>query len=861
MATIKIRKKFPIIRYSSSVIQQNHGEPLFGHGYSFWDLKNKQYSHVEIQNDYGYYTVLVNKGNIDTDITTIPKKVRLRLQCFESVATEVKSALTNIRQLTDVIEVIYVRLDSPNDKARISPIGSKIILGDLSDKDYQAKLITDYLQKKMDIFDKPFIDSVIDINNKTISIVEKEEFARNIRWRPIKFEFDNMFSYGEGNVIDFTKLKDVVGLFAANTSGKSSILSALSFCIFDKCDREFKACNILNVQKMSFKCKFEFEINGLHYFIARGGSIDKKGNVKVNVMFWKEENGDQIDLNGEGRRDTNEVIREYLGTYDDFSLTTLSVQSGKNVSSFIEMGNTERKDLLAQFMGLTIFDRLYNQSNDRLKTLSALLTEYKNDEFTKSLVEYTNSLSQSEKFFGSENKIVSDLNNKKDTIQQSILEETKKIIKIEGNIQPIVVSEQEKKKYQKSILLLETTIKKLETDHLNLQNNTLIIESEVKKMEEMDISKSYKQHQEFILKRNIFNNKIEKKKVEVSHKIEKVNKASSYQYDPNCKFCVKNNGEVVKDASESHHALEQDRVELISLVEEFSNIKNEIENTKWSVEMNDSYAKCLEKRNKIKDDLAYQLAQLNKSKNLLKETKDGVKKEEENIQLYNKNKESIVINEQIEEKIRLLKQDLSNIDTEIKKKNISILELNGKITVFKIQIEEIKTKIEKAKKIESEHKSYEAYCQCVSRDGIPYEVISVTVPEIEREVNNILSQIVEFHSHFEVDGKNVVPYVVYDNMKWIMSLTSGFEKFILSLAIRVALINVSNLPRPNFLILDEGMGVLDGHNLATMHTLFSYLKSSFDFILVISHLEALRDMVDNHLEIKKENGFSSVNYV
>ena len=92
-----------------------------------------------------------------------------------------------------------------------------------------------------------------------------------------------------------------------------------------------------------------------------------------------------------------------------------------------------------------------------------------------------------------------------------------------------------------------------------------------------------------------------------------------------------------------------------------------------------------------------------------------------------------------------------------------------------------------------------------------------------------------------------------------MSLTSGFERFALSLAIRVSLINISNLPRPNFLVIDEGFGVLDAENLSSMHILFSYLKSNFDFIMIISHLEPLRDMVDMYLEITKDNGFSKIN--
>ena len=39
-----------------------------------------------------------------------------------------------------------------------------------------------------------------------------------------------------------------------------------------------------------------------------------------------------------------------------------------------------------------------------------------------------------------------------------------------------------------------------------------------------------------------------------------------------------------------------------------------------------------------------------------------------------------------------------------------------------------------------------------------------------------------------------------------LELSSGMERFISSLAIRVGLMNVSNLPRTNFLAIDEGWG-------------------------------------------------------
>jgi DNA repair exonuclease SbcCD nuclease subunit len=272
----KVRK--PVVVYSGSLIQQNHGEELKGHGFVYWDLKTLKFKHVEVKNDHGYFTVEVDKGTLVTDLTDIPKKTTLRIKSFESVATELKSVVSEIRKHTEIVDINYLRVDQLPSSVNNSVVPSLNIHG-LSNISYQNKLIAEYLQDKHTNVPDSLIRDVEKINKELNDLIVKDLTAKNIRWKPKRFEFDNMFSYGEGNVIDFSKMKDVVGLFAANASGKSSILSALSFCIFDKCDRAFKAVHVMNTQKMSFKCKFNFEIDKVDYFIERIGHSDKKGSV------------------------------------------------------------------------------------------------------------------------------------------------------------------------------------------------------------------------------------------------------------------------------------------------------------------------------------------------------------------------------------------------------------------------------------------------------------------------------------------------------------------------------------------------------------------------------------------------------
>jgi len=847
----------PTIVYVGSLIQQNHGEELKGHGFVFWDLKTKVFKHYEVPNDYGFYTAEINKGKLITDISDIPKKARLRLKCFESVATEVKSILSSIREKSDVTEVSYVRVDSPHSFSNIID-NTNFNLTDVSDVDYQNKLITDYLANKNVTPSKDTLEKIYKINKDLNASLEKDSVVRNIRWKPKKFEFDNMFSYGEDNIINFTKMHNVVGLFANNASGKSSILSALSFCIFDKCDRAFKASHILNSQKMSFRCKFNFEVNGVDFFIERKGNADKKGNVKVDVKFWKEENGKVIELNGEARRSTNDIIRDYVGTYDDFILTVLSIQNNK-VGSFVDMGQTERKDLLAQFMGLTIFDNLYNDASDKTKEINSLLKNFKNNDYTQKLLNLNTDI---ENFSGSlknENVNLEKLTNQREAENDKLLEETKKLINVNTNLVDIVSLESKKISLENLIVTQSSSLTLYKNQLSKMESTCLEYDEIIKNYEKDDILSKYELFQELETKLSEKEQLIEKKKFVVTSKLQKLKKLEEHKYDPNCTFCTTN--VFVKDAIKTREELESDKVDAQNLVKEYSTIKNsfnEISYVKdhWK-KYNDTHklqSECQLKSNKLHNDIL-------KLENKISIDQNSLINIDGQIKDYYDNKDAIEFNKTVKETIDFIKSTVKNIDFDIKSVNNNIINLNTKISGLEEQRKSIQKSIEDVKVLEVEYEAYQLYTNAISRDGIQYELISQALPTIEKEVNNILNQIVEFTVTLQTDGKNVTTHINYEDKKWPLELASGMERFVSSLAIRVALINISNLPRPNFIAIDEGFGCADADNLSSMGALFAFLKTNFDFVWIISHLDSMRDMVDNRLEIKKENGFSKVNYV
>jgi DNA repair exonuclease SbcCD ATPase subunit len=233
---------------------------------------------------------------------------------------------------------------------------------------------------------------------------------------------------------------------------------------------------------------------------------------------------------------------------------------------------------------------------------------------------------------------------------------------------------------------------------------------------------------------------------------------------------------------------------------------------------------------------------------------------EKDIQLFITNEDNIKHNadvyvhiNKIETQVLVSKRALDDLEKQLR-------DIHGEIKVSEASKADIMKQIKEAEELEDSYEAYKYYMEAVGRDGIPYEMMARAIPAIESEINNILTQLSEFTISLEVDGKNILGKLNYDHERiWPLENSSGMERFISSLAIRVALLNASNLPKPNFMIIDEGLGTLDPENMGAMGTMMGILKSQFDFIILISHLDAARDMVDKVIEIRREDGFSYIN--
>ena len=841
------------ISYCGSLVQQNHGEGL-SHGYLLWDVPNRKSEYIEIQNDYGYYTLDIDNG-IVPDADDMPSKARLRVRVANTSATELKKALAVIHDRYGVVEMSVTRTDTiyNNDRVR----NGTITVGDINSTDVQFDLIRDYLANNHVVSDEVLL-KIKNINESLNQIIPEEEVYRNVNWKLKHFEFSNMFSYGENNKVDFTKLNGIVGMFAPNAAGKSSLLDALSFCLFDTCTRAFKAENVLNNKKGDFFCKVNFEIDGQDYHIERVAKKQRKGNVKVDVDFYTfDDSGEKVSMNGDQRRTTQNNIKKVIGSYDDFILTALSSQIKNSV--FIEKTQKEKKTLLAQFMGLEIFDKLWVSATDEIRDVAAVLKNFKKNDWERDLA---NIKEQKEEFKKTHKKLLNEKNeiqSKKKLIENQIITLSKKLKPTDKSIGDITNLKDNKEVLTKTLSNIDNQLGEIssKTEKANLLDRELRLK--IQNHNEQKTEENFIELQRLESKNRELEIDLDKLKIEVNTKLDKIEKLGDLEYDEDCDYCMKN--PFTLDAIETKKLVELDKDRVKEHLNKVDDITTNIKELYHTRERKSDLDDTINKLQKV----STLINETNSSKVLLDEKRKNVLHQltsiEEKIVKYYEQENDIMFNQQIENEINTVESELDDVNNSLDMVTDNTNNIFGEIKVVDTKRRSILDNIKKVEELEDKYEAYQYYIDAVKRDGVPYDLITKALPTIEGEVNNILSQLVDFQMLFEMDGKNINNYIVYDDDNvWPLELSSGMERFISSLAIRVALINVSNLPRSNFLAIDEGWGTMDSDNLNSVYSLFQYLKSQFQFTLIVSHIDSMRDAVDTLLEIKKEKDYSNINF-
>jgi exonuclease SbcC len=209
-----------------------------------------------------------------------------------------------------------------------------------------------------------------------------------------------------------------------------------------------------------------------------------------------------------------------------------------------------------------------------------------------------------------------------------------------------------------------------------------------------------------------------------------------------------------------------------------------------------------------------------------------------------------------------IRNEIDALQTKIQKMDREKLDLATRRGREAASIETLVSDKKKRQTVLQKMRIHELVAVAFSKKGIPNYILSQRLPLINAELSKILAGIVDFTVELErdEDSDQLEIFLNYGDSRRIIDLGSGMEKAISSIALRVALRNVSSLPKSDFFIIDEGFGVFDEAGVEACNRLLISLKRYFRLIMVITHIDAVKDIADFTLEITKNEKESKVNF-
>ena len=274
----------------------------------------------------------------------------------------------------------------------------------------------------------------------------------------------------------------------------------------------------------------------------------------------------------------------------------------------------------------------------------------------------------------------------------------------------------------------------------------------------------------------------------------------------------------------------------------------------------DIYNTTQEKKQKADRSLERNRLYLDQNKTKVQLLKNQLNSLSEKKKQYDENREAIENKETLFKEQSALTKKKSKVQSDLNKCNSLTQEYLIEEATAKQVIKSLHEEKNEFKEMQEEWIAYDTFINCMHPNGISYEIIQQKLPVINGEIAKILANIVEFEVFFENDAKKLELYIKHPNYgKRPLSMGSGAEKTIASMAIRLAMIAITNLPKSELFILDEPATALDQEHMEGFVRLLGMIKNQFKTVLIISHLDHLKDVVDMTIDIDKVDGYAKVN--
>jgi DNA repair exonuclease SbcCD ATPase subunit len=553
------------------------------------------------------------------------------------------------------------------------------------------------------------------------------------------------------------------------------------------------------------------------------------------------------DLSGEQRRETEKELRALIGQPEDFMMTSFAAQGSMN--NFIAQGPTERKKTISNFMGLDVYDQMQLILKEDSAGVKSLLKRLD----VKDWVAETRNEKQN----------ICELERRKDDLETEIHDFRARysLLKDQANeqsggnfIDPAALA------HKKKSLNLKT---KQLTD---IKSNLVVLEKEkmvtIRRLEKYITIRdsfpleSYKRRSELLsdLKNSLhkMSSKFDKEKTLMCSQNKSVKLLKEVPCEdqfPTCKF--------IKESHKNKLLLQTQKNLVGSLKDELSEAKEKVaeletEGLLQKINRYDQLVKNISSLEMKKVIAESNIGNDENQKNILEGQIAKIKTQIAEMELKSIDDKSVIV--------KKLQDLLQALDLEIESKKSELFENLRQIGQSTARIKRFQEESLEYDRLQVEWKVYDFLLKATSWRGIPTYIMSRQMPIINAELAKILQDVAGFTVELQVDERNTDIFINYGDSRRPIECGSGMEKMVSSMSLRVALGNVSNLNKSDMFIVDEGFGSLDPQNIEAVATLLRRLKKYYRLIIIISHIDVVKDSVDDVIEITKKGKDSKVVY-
>lgn len=693
----------------------------------------------------------------------------------------------------------------------------------------------------------------------------------------------NNFLSHENTKINFLDTEKLL-LEGKSGSGKSSITEAILWVLYGKSRTDNRS--LIRSGEKSATVSLKLGLGSEAYVITR--SVSDKGKNTLIVTKNTGAEGQFLPIGTTGLKDTQAWIEKDLlkASYELFTNSIAYPQESEN--SFVKANASKRKDLLLEIVRAGNFDELYEKarkfiSNLELENAVTLSKISSLEEAIKRNKVIASSLDSYSKIYDEASGQIKTLEIVEKDLESQLHDISNATSQIANNKRMIKV-------LNDSIIAIDIQI---DFNNKDIEEHSKIDPLVFKK----DIEESEKLSKEAEIIETELKNSAESSNVMYNHM---ANRPQVFDYSRDIEEINKRLIPLIKDSSKCPAGdacpfIAPIQGQITYLTEQITEKEGKSKSEKEALEKWEAVKATIPP---IKDttELYKRLKEINERINVLSKSKDlavryltfkdnlgelNTKQISLKIERDDKAKE-IIYNESIIKNFEeLLKQfDINKVNGDLSNIRLSKQELQKKRDDASVN-KQMAINAQAAVKIDSTElasqnslilKGSESIActsllkEALSPRGIKAVVIDYLVPQLEDRINVVLGQMSDFKIRLDTQAqtadeegiKEGLFITVINDRKEELSFAnySGGEKVKITIAIAEALASLMN--QVGFRIMDENIVSLDRESTEGFVEVLTRLQEKFPQLLVISHLQEVKDMFEKQITIIKTNGISKI---